>query len=328
MNTKTLRVLQFSLIALMSMSYCTNANATVDQTPTDDVSFNITALNFAYGKWIIAADVEKDPNNLVTYWASLDGGTMKMVKPLIDTYGGLAFIPSYYWEITSGAHTVKIEARPTWTDSNLQNNSAQISFDERDNVYFKSFNVSMVDGKWKATGVIERNPNNLVNIWASLDGGAMKYIGNQIKADGSFYFTPSNYWEIKPNHDYVISVEARSTWADPYQKRSNFAEAVLFALRDDVSFKSFNVSLVDGKWKATGVIQRDPCNLVTIWASLDGGAMKKIGYQIKEDGSFYFTPSNYWTMTNGVHTIKIEARTTWTDPDLQNNFAQAVFTKA
>jgi hypothetical protein len=187
-----------------------------------------------------------------------------------------------------------------------------------------SFSVSFVDGKWKATGVVQKHPAVIVDIWASLDGGTMKYIGNQIKEDGSFYFTPSNYWQIA-NGTHTIKVETRF---QDFIIRDNFAEAQFSTPTDNVSFKSFNVSMVDGKWKATGVVERDPNNLVTIWASLDGGAMKYIGYQIKADGSFYFTPSNYWNITNGNHTVKVEARPTWTDPDLQNNFAQAGFTKA
>jgi hypothetical protein len=327
MNTKTLRVLQFSLIALMSMSYCTNAYATVDQTPTDNVSFKSFNVSMVDGKWKATGVIERDPCNLVTIWASLDGGAMKKIGYQIKEDGSFYFTPSNYWNITNGTHTIKVEARPTWTDPDLQNNSTEASFaSPTDNVSFKSFNVSMVDGKWKATGVIERDPCNLVTIWASLDGGAMKKIGYQIKEDGSFYFTPSNYWKMT-NGAHTIKVEARPTWTDP-DLQNNSTEASFASPTDNVSFKSFNVSMVDGKWKATGVINRNPNNPVTIWASLDGGAMKKIGYQIKEDGSFYFTPSNYWKMTNGAHTIKVEARPTWTDPDLQNNFAQAGFTKA
>jgi hypothetical protein len=315
MNIKTLRVLQFSLIALISMSYCANTYAAVYQSPTDNVSFKSFNVSMADGKWKATGIIQRDSRNLVTIWAALDGGTMKEIGNQIKEDGSFYFTPSKYWKITDGAHNIQIEARPTWTDLDLKNNFAQASLaTPTDNVSFKGFNVSlMADGKWKATGIIQRDSRNLVTIWAALDGGTMKEIGNQIKEDGSFYFTPSKYWSIN-NNSHTIEVEARTTWTDP-DLGDNRSQAFFAYPVDNIKLSALGVKSL----KVTGVVERDPRNLVTIWASLDGGTMKKIGNQIKEDGSFYFTLSNHWDISDGFHVINVEARSTWTDEYFYDN---------
>jgi hypothetical protein len=195
-----------------------------------------------------------------------------------------------------------------------------------DDVSIKDFSVASVSGAWKASGHIQKTSGNNVVIWASLDGGTAKQIGNEIAADGSFYFTPSKYWTLGVGK-HIIKIEAKPTLADP--TLPNTAEASFTVgttiVSDDVSIKDFSVASVSGAWKASGHIQKTSGNNVVIWASLDGGTAKQIGNEIAADGSFYFTPSKYWTLGVGKHIIKIEAKPTLADPTLPNT-AEASFT--
>jgi hypothetical protein len=195
-----------------------------------------------------------------------------------------------------------------------------------DDVLIKDFSVTSVGDAWKASGHIQKSSGNSAVIWASLDGGTAKQIGSQIATDGSFYFTPSNYWTLSAGK-HTIKLDVKPTLTDP--TLPNTAETIFTigspVVSDDVLIKDFSVTSVGDVWKASGHIQKSSGNSAVIWASLDGGTAKQIGSQIATDGSFYFTPSNYWTLSAGKHAIKLEVKPTLTDPTLPNT-AEASFT--